>query len=170
MSTSGVTFEHNRPYLDCIAFLTAFCSISYELLIGTELSRILGEGIFIYPGCIGTFILFKGIGSAFWYRKSEKIEHISLSALLITEFLLTATGYCSILVIHLCRTSLLPVKMNPIFCGFLFASLIGLLTGQELGEKPSKRTGAMCSRRLRVPTWSLSRRGWGAAPALELHQ
>ena len=56
-----------------IVFLMAFCSLCYEFLIASKLSRLLSEGIFIYPTCLGVFILGMGLGSAAWYGHDKRL-------------------------------------------------------------------------------------------------
>jgi len=118
--------------LNGIAFLLAFSSLSYELLIATKLSRLLGEGIFVYPGCLGVFILFMGLGSFFRYRQSQDDISASLKSLIFIEFQLVVLGYLSILFINVFQAYVIDHLVWLLFLGLVIAGWIGYLTGQEL--------------------------------------
>lgn len=122
----------NKKLLYIIAFTMAFCSICYELLIATKLSRMMGEGIFIYPGFIGIFMFFMGLGSLVWYRKSEEIGPRSIQVLWLIEMILTALGFFSLVFIDLCYGATYPNVIVPVLLGVVWGALIGFLTGQEL--------------------------------------
>lgn len=133
MPPDAFCVKKNQILLNIIAFLTAFCSLSYEILIAARLSRLWGEGMFLYPACIAVFIFFMGLGSAVWYRKSPDIEGQSIKKLLAIEMILTATGYLSVLSINLCLYgALYSINMAAFFVGIILAAIIGFLSGQEL--------------------------------------
>ena len=109
----------------------AFCSLSYQFLLGTRISRHLSEGILLYPLSLGFFILGMGLGSAFWYRKPRDLGTI-IRALLGIELLLTMMGALTILLFDLQVTWAIWGKINPVYMGLALSFLIGLLSGQEL--------------------------------------
>jgi len=114
-----------------LAFVLAFCSLTYQLVIATELSRILGDAIFVFPGCVGVFILAKGIASAFWQRRPTRSS--PLAALAAGELILTGVAATSVAVIRVCFTSAgADPWPDPLLVGLGLAALIGALTGQEL--------------------------------------
>lgn len=110
----------------------SFCSLSYEFVISTKLSHLLGEGIFIFPTTIGLFILFMGLGSARWISENDGFsEKQLLTRFLLIEGLLTVLGACGIIALeHI--VSLTDGFQTPVICGFLLVALIGFLSGQEL--------------------------------------
>ncbi len=118
--------------LACLAFLMAFCSLCYEILIASRLSFILGEGIFIYPAAIGLFLLGMGIGSAVWSRREETDSSKVVRVLFRVEISLTLCGLFSLFLIDVFLTHTLPLPINPILFGLFEAGLIGFLSGQEL--------------------------------------
>jgi len=109
--------------LNGIAFLLAFSSLSYELLIATKLSRLLGEGIFVYPGCLGVFIFFMGLGSFFRYQQSQDDTSASLKSLIFIEFQLVVLGYLSILFINVFQAYVIDHLVWLLFLGLVIAVL-----------------------------------------------
>ncbi len=133
VSSSSTLGRYNRLFLNIIAFLMAFCSLSYELIIAARLSRLVGAGMFLYPACIGIFILFMGIGSCIWYRTSESIEGVSLRYLINLEMWLTLFGLICVLGINLnLDGALYSINLEALAFGVLMAAVIGFLSGQEL--------------------------------------
>jgi len=122
-----------QSFLLGLVFLLAFCSFSYEILIASRLSRLLGGGYFIYPGCISLFILFMGLGSSRWYRRESFNERETLARLLKIEILLTISGLVSIFGINsLGVESFSQIHVAGIIFGVGMAGWIGFLSGQEL--------------------------------------
>jgi spermidine synthase len=110
----------------------SFCSLSYEFVISTKLSHLLGEGIFIFPVTMGLFILFMGLGSALWSKLSSNFSQDQLfKYFLLLEGLLTIFGALSIIAIE---HSVLGMENfhRPLFVGFGLVAIIGFLSGQEL--------------------------------------
>jgi spermidine synthase len=119
--------------LNITAFFMAFCSLSYEILIASRLSRICGEGMFYYPAALGIFILFMGLGSTRIYFQSPKDHPLSLQRLIHVELLLSVLGALSILSINLTlKAALYHINLEAFAVGFVFAAAIGYFSGQEL--------------------------------------
>ncbi len=116
-----------------MAFFMAFCSLSYEILIASRLSRICGEGMFYYPATLGVFILFMGLGSTRIYWQTKNAKPFSLQRLINVELLLSVIGAFSILGINLLlKDSLYNINLEAFALGFILAALIGYFSGQEL--------------------------------------
>ncbi len=125
--------SHNQILGNLTAFLMAFCSICYEILVASRLSRLLGEGIFVYPTVIAIFILFMGLGSARWYRKKPLDISRTLRKLRNIELGLTIAGIFSISGInHWLFNSLYIINLEGVVFGLVIAAVIGFLSGQEL--------------------------------------
>lgn len=120
-------------FFNCLAFSMAFCSICYELLIASKLSRTLGEGMFIFPICIAVFILSMGIGASLWNEKNLTSPKEYLKALLSIEIGLTLLGFLSIFSINiLLENSLYGINLEAILIGLFLSFAIGFFSGQEL--------------------------------------
>ncbi len=126
-------FSYKTLSLYTIAFLMSFCSITYELLIATELSFIKSERIFVYPASLSLFIFAMGLGSMVWSRKKDSLFGISYEYwLLIVEIIIAFLGFLSIYIIDSSFAPLEGAYNRPIIIGLLLSILIGFFSGQEI--------------------------------------
>jgi len=115
-------------HLHIVIFLMAFCSLSYEFVLATELSHIFNEGIFVYPAILSAFILSMGAGSLLWHHKHRKGIHYR-NAIFLVEIALIIIGCMSVWLIDL---SYIHQFASPAITAFVITLIIGFLTGQEL--------------------------------------
>ncbi len=123
--------KKNLIFINIIAFLTAFCSLAYEIILGTKLSHMLGEGIWVYPLYLSIFIFFMGLGAVKWYGVEEKVDNVDWQRLLRIEIFLTVVGFFSIVLIDLVNV-FIPGIVVSLMVGVIFSGMIGYWTGQEL--------------------------------------
>ena len=120
-------------FINALAFLMAFCSVSYQLIIASKLSRLLGEGMFVYPLCIALFILAMGIGVSFHAQYSKDKISQALKKLCQIEFILSLLGSISILSINLTLfDSLYLLRLEAVVVGLMMICVIGFYSGQEI--------------------------------------
>jgi spermidine synthase len=114
--------------LYAFAFILAFCSIAYELLLGQSLSAFLGNTVLRYSVTIGLYMLSMGIGALL---AEGRFMRRPVTALLKVEVLLTALGGFSVLALLVLDSAGLP---GLVFSGLahLLIVLIGILTGFEI--------------------------------------
>ena len=127
------TLIHKVEFLiPAAAFLMAFCPVSYLLLTASRLSRLLGEGLFIYPAGIAVFTLSAGWGGAHRFRRKPAP---SLRRLLWLELGLTAAGFFSVIGIDaLLFESLSVINLEAVLSGLAITAGTGFLSGMALTE------------------------------------
>jgi len=110
------------------AFILAFCSIAYELLLGQSLSAFLGNTVLRYSITIGLYMLSMGIGALLAEGRFVKRP---VTALMKIEVLLTLAGGFSVLGLLVLNSIGLP---GLVFSGLahLLIIAIGILTGFEI--------------------------------------
>ena len=106
-----------------ITFLMAFCSLTYEFIIATSLSHALGEGIYIYPACLGMFVFSMALGNLICLKLKDKLF------LFWVEIALVLLGSVSVFLI---KFSQIITPWGAVLNGFWFSLLIGVFTGMEL--------------------------------------
>lgn len=109
-------------------FILAFCSMTYELLLGQSLSAFLGNTVLRYSVTIGLYMFSMGMGSL---MAEGKLVKRSVTALLKIEILLTALGGFSVVLLLLFDA----MGMSPLLFSMFAHGLIimiGLLTGFEI--------------------------------------
>ena len=128
-------FPNNQILKPAAAFLMAFCSLSYLLLIAARLSSLFGEGIFIYPAVMAVFILSAGWGGVCREGRDPETSAQSLRRLLWFELGLTFAGFLSIIGIDaLLFDSLAVINLEAGGYGLAVAGGIGFLTGLAFQE------------------------------------
>lgn len=110
------------------AFLLAFCSIVYELLLGQALSVFLGNTVLRYSVTIGLYMLSMGIGAL--SAEGKLVKH-PITALLWVEIALTLTGGSSVLMLHLLDAAGFSTLVFTALAHSLIV-VIGILTGFEI--------------------------------------
>lgn len=88
-----------------LAFLLAFCSIIYELLLGQSLSAFLGNTVLRYSVTIGLYMLSMGIGALL--AEGRFVKH-AVTTLLKVEVLLTVCGGFSVIFLLLVDSAGVP--------------------------------------------------------------
>jgi len=122
-----------RAAANALVFLLGFCSICYELILASKLSRLSGKGIFLFPAVLAVFLLCMGAGSLLWYRRSRQIERSALHILMLIELFLTAAGFGCVLLVDASRMAVdVYLNLQAFGAGFMMAAAIGFLSGQEL--------------------------------------
>lgn len=122
----------NPFFLYGLAFLTAFCSISIELILCSKISQLLYEGIFTYSLCVGLFILCMGLGSFRQYKKNLKSKEEILNAFFRVEIYMTILVGISLISIDSIYSLSKITNFNALLSGVIFIIIIGFVTGQEL--------------------------------------
>ena len=110
------------------AFLLAFCSIVYELLLGQSLSAFLGNTVLRYSVTIGLYMLSMGIGALL--AEGRFVEH-PITTLLKIEILLTLFGGSSVILLLLVDSAGFPDIVFFVLAHLLIV-LVGILTGFEI--------------------------------------
>lgn len=122
-----------------ITFITAACSLVYELLIAQTISFFASNTVVWYSLTIGVYLVSMGIGALLADRFMAKKE--LFSRLVIAELLLSLAGAVSVGMIHTGQMAVaffsqhgLVMLGTGIFYGiaFLSVSSVGFLTGLEL--------------------------------------
>jgi len=110
------------------AFILAFCSIAYELLLGQSLSAFMGNTVLRYSITIGLYMLSMGIGALL--AEGRFLKH-PVTVLMKIELLLTVSGGFSVLALLVLNALGLP---GMIFgaAAHLLIVFIGILTGFEI--------------------------------------
>lgn len=134
-SESGAASPGQARLLWIATFVMAFCSVSYELMLATELSHVLSEGIFAYPASLSVFILSMGLGSWVWFRRGGRRRlglELTESWLIPVETLLAVLGFLCVLAVdhRLWRPDVF--LTSPVAVSLTLSALIGFLSGQEL--------------------------------------
>jgi len=111
-----------------LAFILAFCSIAYELLLGQSLSAFLGNTVLRYSVTIGLYMFSMGMGSLMAEGKFMKHPIITL---LKVEVLLTVMGGFSVIFLLALDFVGMPPLLFSLFAHVLIM-LIGILTGFEI--------------------------------------
>jgi len=110
------------------AFILAFCSIAYELLLGQSLSAFLGNTVLRYSVTIGLYMLSMGIGALLAEGKFVKQP---VTALLKVELLLTVTGGFSVIGLLVLNSIGLPGLVFSAVAHLLII-VVGIFTGFEI--------------------------------------
>jgi spermidine synthase len=110
------------------AFILAFCSIAYELLLGQALSAFMGNTVLRYSVTIGLYMLSMGIGAL---MAEGRFIRGPLTALLKIELLLTLTGGLSVLALLLLDSARIPALAFSALAHLLIV-VIGVFTGFEI--------------------------------------
>lgn len=110
------------------AFVLAFCSIAYELLLGQSLSAFMGNTVLRYSVTIGLYMLSMGIGAL---MAEGRFVRNPVTALQKVELLLTISGGFSVLGLLVLDSVGMP---DLVFSGLahLMIVLIGIFTGFEI--------------------------------------
>jgi spermidine synthase len=110
------------------AFILAFCSIAYELLLGQSLSAFMGNTVLRYSITIGLYMLSMGIGALL--AEGRFLKH-PITVLMKIELLLTISGALSVLVLLVLSSLGLPGLIFGAVAHLLIVA-IGIFTGFEI--------------------------------------
>lgn len=111
-----------------IAFILAFSSITYELLLGQTLSAYLGNTVLRYSVTVGVYMLSMGIGSLL---AEGRFQEKPILSLLRIEIALTIIGGGALLFLSwLSGFGMSSVVFSG--CAHAFIVIIGILTGFEI--------------------------------------
>ncbi|MCB0345871.1 MAG: hypothetical protein KDD66_12200 [Bdellovibrionales bacterium] len=110
-----------------VTIVVAFCSMTYELLLGQALSAFLGNTLLRYSATIGLYMFSLGFGA---YLVEKRWEKSPLSSLLIVELALAVLGGMCIAALHLLNLIGNPLLFSLAAHGLIV--LIGTLSGFEL--------------------------------------
>jgi len=110
------------------AFVLAFCSIAYELLLGQSLSAFMGNTVLRYSITIGLYMLSMGIGALL--AEGRFLKH-PVTVLMKIELLLTISGGFSVLGLLVLNSLGLPGVVFGTVAHLLIV-LIGIFTGFEI--------------------------------------
>ena len=110
------------------AFVLAFCSIVYELLLGQTLSAFLGNTVLRYSVTIGLYMMSLGIGSMI--AEGRFVKH-PVTSLLRVEMLLTLFGGSCVVFLFFVNSVGVPPLVLSIVAHALII-IIGVLSGFEI--------------------------------------
>jgi len=112
-----------------VAFILAFCSIVYELLLAQLMAAFLGNTVLRYSVTIGLYMFSMGLGAL--AAEGKSIKHPVLTLLQI-EILMTIFGGFAVVVLYWVFN--LFVSFQPAFSilAHVLIILIGVLTGFEI--------------------------------------
>jgi len=121
----------NSSFWSAIVFLMAFCSLNVQFMIASKMSYVTEEGLFIYPICLGIFLMAMGLGASRVSSKTTYDSKKNLKRLIIVEFIVCALGFLSITTIEYIRSEYY-LRIYAIYTGCIFSFLLGYFTGKEL--------------------------------------
>ena len=125
--SDGAPANLGPVFLGC-TFVLAFCSITYELLLGQTLSAFLGNTVLRYCVTIGLYMLSMGIGAMLANRRALRRPVRSLQQV---EILLTVLGGASVMSLFLADGAGTPGWALALGAHVLVI-VIGVLTGLEI--------------------------------------